>query len=200
MKFRNNEEVQLAKAAQRSRGIAARNALTPGQVRAFSRSICQNVLDSALYRQAGVLLSYRAVGHEADLSMLDRAARADGKTVAYPVCLPNGGMTAAVPLAPDAWVRGALGIWEPDLARAEEVLPGRIDLVLTPCAAFDRQNRRVGMGGGYYDRYLPQCTRAVAIGVAFSAQRVEEAAFDARFDVPLYSVVTELSGAGVTLG
>ena len=32
------------------------------------------------------------------------------------------------------------------------------------------------MGKGYYDRYLPGCTRAVKIGAAFEAQRVPRAA------------------------
>ena len=28
--------------------------------------------------------------------------------------------------------------------------------MLVPCTAFDAQGRRVGMGGGYYDRFLSQ--------------------------------------------
>ena len=50
--------------------------------------------------------------------------------------------------------------------------------------------RRVGMGKGYYDRYLPRCTRAVKVGVAFEAQRVEAAAVDAH-DQRLDGFVTE---------
>ena len=34
------------------------------------------------------------------------------------------------------------------------------------------------MGKGYYDRYLPHCTRAVKLGIAFEAQRVPHAALD----------------------
>ena len=40
------------------------------------------------------------------------------------------------------------------------------DLVLVPCTAFDAACRRVGKGKGYYDRYLPRCRNAVALGVA----------------------------------
>ena len=50
--------------------------------------------------------------------------------------------------------------------------------------------RRVGMGKGYYDRYLPYCTRAVKIGIAFEAQRVEHAAVD-EHDQRLDAYVTE---------
>ena len=50
--------------------------------------------------------------------------------------------------------------------------------MLVPCTAFDAACRRVGMGKGYYDRYLPRCQNAVTLGVAFEVQRVERAAVD----------------------
>ena len=48
----------------------------------------------------------------------------------------------------------------------------------------------VGMGKGYYDRYLPRCKNAVKIGIAFEAQRVEHAAVD-EHDQRLDAYVTE---------
>ena len=54
----------------------------------------------------------------------------------------------------------------------------QLDLVLVPCTAFDAVCRRVGMGKGYYDRYLPRCKNAAKIGIAFEVQRVDRAAVD----------------------
>ena len=90
----------------------------------------------------------------------------------------------------DASVHGCL-IFRPlpkrfDDRRVQEAL----DLVLVPCTAFDAVCRRVGMGKGYYDRYLPRCRNAVALGVAFEAQRVPEAAADEQ-DRRLDGFVTE---------
>ena len=62
--------------------------------------------------------------------------------------------------------------------------------MLVPCTAFDAACRRVGMGKGYYDRYLPRCRNAVLLGAAFEAQRVEQAAVDAH-DQRLDGFVTE---------
>ena len=68
--------------------------------------------------------------------------------------------------------------------------PEQLDLVLVPCTAFDAGCYRVGMGKGYYDRYLPRCTRAVKIGIALEVQRVPRAAVDDH-DQRLDAFVTE---------
>ena len=120
--------------------------------------------------------------------LAEQAARL-GKTVAYPVCEENFTLTAAVP-GLDGWEVGAYGIRTPVLERAALVRPEALDLVLVPCTAFDAVCRRVGMGKGYYDRYLPRCRNAVALGVAFEAQRVPEAAADEQ-DWQLDGFVTE---------
>ena len=62
--------------------------------------------------------------------------------------------------------------------------------VLVPCTAFDADCFRVGMGKGYYDRYLPRCTKAAKIGIALEVQRVAHAAVD-EHDQRLDAFVTE---------
>jgi 5-formyltetrahydrofolate cyclo-ligase len=47
--------------------------------------------------------------------------------------------------------------------------------VVTPGLAFDRHGRRLGYGGGHYDRYLARLgPRAVRVGIAFSIQVIED--------------------------
>lgn len=178
------------KAAQRRAGMKARNALSPAEREAYSRAIAAAILKSAAYREARTLLLYAAVGGEVCLAALAEQAVRDGKTVSYPVCRPGHLLDALSPLTPEAWVEGKYHIPAPDPAHSRLILPEELDLVVAPCAAFDAACRRVGMGGGYYDRYLPRCVHAKKIAAAFSCQRVEEAAADS-WDVPLDAVVTE---------
>ena len=144
---------------------------------------------TCLTKNAQTILLYAAFGSEADLSAFAEKAQAQGKTLAYPVCGEAYSLTAAVP-GPDGWETGLYGIRTPVLERSVLLEPEQLDLVLVPCTAFDADCFRVGMGKGYYDRYLPRCTRAVKLGIAFEAQRVPHAALD-EHDQRLDAFVTE---------
>ena len=169
--------VSEAKQTQRKAGRAARKALSPEERKAANAALCAFLWQLAAVQNAQTILLYAAFGSEADLSALAEKAQAQGKTLAYPVCGEAYSLTAAVP-GPDGWEMGQYGIRTPILSRSEILLPEALDLVLVPCTAFDADCFRVGMGKGYYDRYLPRCKNAVKIGIAFEVQRVEHAAVD----------------------
>jgi 5,10-methenyltetrahydrofolate synthetase len=68
---------------------------------------------------------------------------------------------------------GPLGILEVPDARPLDV--SEIDVVLAPCEAVDRTGRRLGKGGGFYDRFLSQPElRARTIVMAFYEQVLDE--------------------------
>jgi 5-formyltetrahydrofolate cyclo-ligase len=64
------------------------------------------------------------------------------------------------------------------------------DVLFIPLLAFDRAGRRLGYGGGYYDRTLPTLPGAIAIGCAFAAQELDEVP-TADYDAPLHAIATE---------
>jgi 5-formyltetrahydrofolate cyclo-ligase len=99
-------------------------------------------------------------------------------------------MEAAVPDAPDAFVKGKFDILSPDPVKSRIIPLEEIDVVLVPCVGFDEAGMRLGHGGGYYDRYLPRCPHATKILVAFEAQRLD-AVCAGEHDVAMDFVVTE---------
>lgn len=180
------EEKQM----QRRRGIQARRALSDGDRLSANGEICRRLAQLEAVQEAEVLLAYAAFGGEADLTQLLAWADRAGKTVAYPVCLPGSVLVAAVPQGPEGWEVGRYGIRTPVLAHSRQIAPEALDVVLAPCTAFDEACWRVGMGKGYYDRYLPRCVNAITIGVAFEAQKVAHVATD-RYDRRLDAYATE---------
>ena len=182
-------EIRDRKAAQRRAGIMARRGLPQAERAAANAAICARILAMPCFQKAENLLLYAAFGGEVDLAVLAEQAARLGKTVAYPICGEGFTLTAAVP-EPDGWEAGAYGIRTPILTKSRLLAPEELDLMLVPCTAFDAACRRVGMGKGYYDRYLPRCQNAVTLGVAFEVQRVERAAADPH-DRQLDSYATE---------
>ena len=181
--------IQEQKITQRKAGISARRALSDEKRTAANSALCAHLAALPCFASAETLLVYAAFGGEADLATLTQTAQHLGKTVAYPVCGEGFTLTAAVP-EPDGWEIGAYGIRTPILSRSRVLQSEELDLVLVPCTAFDADCRRVGMGKGYYDRYLPRCTNAIKIGIAFECQQVGHAAVDTH-DYPLDAFVTE---------
>ncbi len=65
------------------------------------------------------------------------------------------------------------------------------DLVVVPVVGFDRENNRLGLGGGWYDRFLAAQPAALKIGVAYAWALVEEGLPVEPHDVRLDRVVTD---------
>jgi 5-formyltetrahydrofolate cyclo-ligase len=179
------------KKEQRSIGIAARKALDAETARRFSRIISEKLLAEPSYERARIILSYQAFDGEADPAYFNAYASWSGKRMAYPVCYENGRMAAAIPYTEEDWETGKYGIRAPIEERSFIVEPAEIDLVIVPCAAFDgRSKARTGRGAGYYDRYLPRCTKAAAIAAAFEVQHIQGLHHDP-WDIPLDAIITE---------
>lgn len=174
----------------RIRGIEARDSLSSAERERLSAKLVENLLALPEFLRAKTVLIYRATRGEARLDALLAAPEAQGKRFSYPLCVSKTEMLARVPRGEGGWKRGAYGIWEPVLEQSDPVLPEEIDLVICPCTAFDEACSRLGMGGGYYDRFLPRCVNARIAAAAFSCQQAKRIPA-ASWDVPMDLVVTE---------
>ena len=67
-----------------------------------------------------------------------------------------------------------------DIDADKLIKPSQIDVMFIPGIAFDEHGRRLGQGGGYYDRYLPRVREdCMLIGIAFDEQIVDAVPSDA---------------------
>ena len=185
------EILRNIKNQQRKQCLAARRELSNAEREAYSLAICQTLAALEPVLHAETVFSYMATWDEVDLGGFHEWAAAQGKRICFPITYPHGLMEAAVPDAPDAFVKGKFDILSPDPVKSRIIPPEEIDVVLVPCVGFDGAGNRLGHGGGYYDRYLLRCQRAKKLLVAFEAQKLDEVCVGG-CDVAMDCVVTEL--------
>lgn len=186
-------DIARHKASLRKEMLALRAALTPEQAASNGLAVTGLVRGIPRWRSAAEVLAYWPAKNEMDTRPLIAELWGRGARVLLPRCRPDqpgiadlAGVSCEADLVP-----GAFSIMEPGPACAvtSEASP---DVILVPGVAFDRQGRRLGFGGGYYDRLLtlPNLSRALKIGLAHGFQVVGEVPGEA-WDLPVDAVCSE---------
>lgn len=136
------------------------------------------------YSAAHTVLAYSSMPDELPTSaILDNALA--GKTVVLPVV--NGDSLELRRYEPEHMRAGYKGILEPS-DEAAAVSPSDIDLAIIPGMAFDAEGHRLGRGGGFYDRLIPQL-HCPLIGIGFACQMVSKVPVE-HFDLPVDIVIS----------
>ena len=174
----------------RREGIIARESLSREERKSASIRIVKQILKSPEYKDAEIVMLYKAVRGEVRLDSLETDPSALGKRLVYPYCKNKADMEALEPAGKDSWRKGSFGIPEPLPEKSPEVSPDRIDLVICPCTVFDENCNRIGMGAGYYDRFLDKCVNAHIISVAFEVQKADDIPVDT-WDKAMEKIYTE---------
>ncbi len=182
-----NQDSAALRNSLRKEFLGKRNLLSALEIEENSAKTVELIASLPAFAQAKTILLYSHIRNELSLDALLTHPASAGKRFAFPLCVSKTEMRA---LIPGAWKSGAFGIPEPDPACSEEISPDELDLIICPGVAFDTDCRRLGMGAGYYDRFLPACKNAVIVMAAFEAQRAACIPFEA-WDIPMDMVVTE---------
>jgi len=124
------------------------------------------ILSSTRIKKVAVYLDFDG---ELGTGPLIKILRAGGKQLFVPVIDEGAiGMSfSALPCSPEAGNNNRFGIHEPQANRG---YVNQLDALIIPLTAFDRLGRRLGMGGGYYDRYLAR-TSMLALSRSNSPHR-----------------------------
>ncbi|BCJ87183.1 5-formyltetrahydrofolate cyclo-ligase [Effusibacillus dendaii] len=166
--------------------------------------ILKHLLTVPHLQQAETILLYLDFRGEVETEQIFRWGWNAGKTMAVPVSKPAERKIIPVRLNSfEELTAGPYGIREPDMhvqlaaghlnALPDALSVQELDVVIVPGVAFDRKGGRLGYGGGYYDRFLPQLRpNALKIGIAYQLQMVEQLPMETH-DIPLDLIVTEKS-------
>ena len=162
-----------------------KRAMTASEIESVSARLGQQFAASEAYRQAKSIYGYLPYNQEVrTVPMLEQAIR-DGKRVAVPKCYGDE----------------MRFIWMDDLSKVEKGYAGIPEpiadgpvaddahaLVLMPGLAFDPEGRRIGYGGGFYDRFLAKEPEHPTLALCYAFQMLPKLETE-EFDIPVDTVL-----------
>lgn len=163
-----SRKLKVAKSKMRELLVQKRRMLPSAERAMFSEQVLQQLEQMHCFRDAKTVLLYYPVQNELDVLPLVKKYKRE-KTLLFPVSHRRG-ITVHPYAGNEQMHRGKFGIPEPTTPAYE----GKIDLIIVPGVAFDVKGRRLGRGGGYYDRFIKKQTHAVLVGVGYDFQLVDE--------------------------
>lgn len=156
-----------------------------------SKKACQNLISTAWFQNASVIMIYLSLREEVDTSKAILRAWQMGKTVVVPKILWQQKHMIPVEITSlkTGFTTGASGLRNPTVT--VPIPFGDIDLVVTPGLGFDSKGNRLGRGGSFYDRFFANAElKAKRCGFAFAEQLVDVVPV-ADYDEPVDLLVTD---------
>ena len=180
---------QATKQTLRRELLAARDAMPEAERKELDRAILAHALRLRCMRDASAILLYVPVGSEIDVTELVRYAWDEGIPVGLPICdRATGKMTFRRFAKGDELTAGEYGIPTPG-PEAAIIRPDRRTVCVLPALAYDSELRRIGYGGGYYDRFL-ETFPGRTVGLAYRKNLLPDVCAEPH-DLPVGCVVTE---------
>lgn len=165
-----------SKKEMRKEMLKARDCLTQEEVRRCSERICAVIAETEAYEKAGNICLYMPVRNEVEVTLMEKQARKDGKTLWIPKV--EGEILTFYRWDEDMeMTTGSFGIREPSGSAAQPLTALTEQtpvLVIMPGTVFSERRDRIGYGGGYYDRFLTGRKNDRTIAVCYDFQIVKE--------------------------
>jgi 5-formyltetrahydrofolate cyclo-ligase len=181
-------DVAARKTALRDQILTARRRRPLLERQEAAAAIADRLLAWEPVRRAATVAAYASVGSEpATGLLLDRLLEA-GKRVVLPVLRPDGDLDWAAftgDLLP-----ARLGLLEPPGPRLGPEAVATADVVLVPGVAADTRGRRLGRGGGSYDRALGRVPVGTPVVLLLHDDEVVDEVPTAAHDRPVTAVAT----------
>ncbi|MBF7096540.1 5-formyltetrahydrofolate cyclo-ligase [Alkalibacter mobilis] len=140
----------------RKKVLAERSKFSKNYISEASNKIFNQIRNMEVYKKSNTVMIYVSYENEIDTHDFINEMIREGKRVVTPICdFSDRSMILAVTNSfPEGFEMTKFGILEMPIEGAVAVTEEEVDLIITPGVAFTRDGRRMGYGGGFYDRLL----------------------------------------------
>ncbi len=169
-----SEDIFTQKKILRKEMRIKRSEFSREELEKASHGIISKLLAHPAYLNAKSVMAYESMPEEIQLREFFEDCFAKGKKVSIPFIVGRGNLRPVLLPAIDALEVGDFGILtvRKDLRKFADM--NELDCVIVPGAAFDVHGNRLGLGGGYYDRFLKLVPNAKKIALACDFQVKED--------------------------
>ncbi len=171
----------------RSELLLQRKQLNTPQKNFLSDQVCKQILSYFTLSDFSSIATYHAIGKEVDLSRLIQQS----SRLYLPVVKTKNTMQFNQFRSFHDLTKNKYGILEPQ--NTPSIKLQELELCFVPLVAFDRKGSRVGMGGGFYDRYFEfnRCQQkpTILVGIAYDFQE-DDTIQSQPWDIPMDMIIT----------
>ena len=172
----------------RINNINIRNSLSPALRAKKSIKITRQLEDIDIFKDARHVLFYYANETEVDtLALIEKWSKK--KHIYLPKIVKKNEFRALPFEGFKSMRKGGYSIPEPTYD-GEEKFEKKLDLIIIPGVAFDTNGNRIGMGKGFYDRYLEHLHKVPKVALAYQEQVLDQLPKDP-YDEPVDIIITD---------
>ncbi|MBN2087767.1 5-formyltetrahydrofolate cyclo-ligase [Candidatus Peregrinibacteria bacterium] len=173
----------------RSKLLEIRRSLPIVQRNQKSKVICDKLEELAVFQNSDHILFYYSFDTEVDtIPIINKYVKE--KRIYLPRLISENQFVALPFHNFDTLKQSSFQIPEPIKKEDEESYESRLDLIIVPGVGFDKNGNRIGMGKGYYDRYLAKLPHTPKVALAFENQVLESIPKE-KYDESVNIIITE---------
>ena len=153
-----------------------------------SKSIFNQIIKTKEYEKANIIAIYNSLNSEVNTNDLIDYSISKNKIVLLPRVV-NDDLVFYKIDSHTILIKSEFNVFEPISNPNNYISSDKIDIIIIPGVCFDKDRNRLGMGKGYYDRYLKNI-KATKIGICFSEQLIKSIPIDNN-DIKMDLIITD---------
>lgn len=170
--------------------LLKRSTVSDSEKYRISHQLVKKIRASGCYRSSKIIMAYSSMKNEIQLDEFFEVCFRDKKILTIPFIISKGVMKAVIVPSFEALEIGKFNIRTVRNELRSFIDVKNINLIIVPGLAFDLECNRLGLGGGYYDKFLSQAIIAKKIALAYNFQLVKKLPSEIH-DVKLDMILTE---------